>query len=174
MARVRKLWALALLAIYLAVLITMVITFLYRGVSIHNPILDFFIAFHFEIMIIVSVGGLGVGSAVYWLMGEEAEHAVAASSENARLLLSLLPPGDRQVIAFLARGNGSGFQSEISRLEGMNRLRAHRILSDLKRRGLVHIEVVGKLNKVFLSPSLLAALRDNGNGKALLRTSAQA
>ena len=172
MPRVRKLWALALLAIYLAVLVTMVITFLYRGVSIHNPVLDLFIAFHFEIMILVSISGLAVGGAVYWLMGEEAEHAVAASSENARLLLSLLPPGDRQVIEFLARGKGEGFQSEIARLNGMNRLRAHRILADLKRRGLVHIEQVGKLNKVFLSPSLLAALQDHAPETALARPSA--
>src|SRR3990167_5793639 len=92
MPRVRKLWALALLAIYLAGLVTMVITFLYRGGSIHNPVLDLFIAFHFEIMILVSISGLAGGGAVYWLMGEEAEHAVATSTENARLLLSLLPP----------------------------------------------------------------------------------
>ena len=76
------------------------------------------------------------------------------------------------MIEFLARGKGEGFQSEIARLNGMNRLRAHRILADLKRRGLVHIEQVGKLNKVFLSPSLLAALQDHAPETALARPSA--
>lgn len=160
MARIprRALWALLLLAAFLVVVLTMVFTFVFAGAGTSNPVLLFFISNHFEIMVAVSLGGLAVGGAVYKLMGEEAHTATAASEANAKLLLSLLPAGERQVVEFLARSNGNGLQSEIARLEGMSRLRAHRILQGLKRRGLIHVEQIGKLNKVFLSPSIASAL----------------
>lgn len=43
---------------------------------------------------------------------------------------------------------GMATQSEIARIPGMSRLKAHRIVKKLEDRGIVHVEKYGKINMI--------------------------
>jgi len=47
--------------------------------------------------------------------------------------------------------NGTILQSEISRMSGMGKVKAHRILKDMKIKGIISLEKYGKTNRINLS-----------------------
>lgn len=71
--------------------------------------------------------------------------------DDKNIVLRFLNPGERKVAEKLIEGNGQVLQSEISRLEGMTKLRTHRAVRDLERKGIIKIENHGKTNRIILA-----------------------
>jgi len=67
------------------------------------------------------------------------------------LILKFLNYGERKVVEKLIEKGGVAFQAEFSRMEGMNKLKAHRTVQELLKKGLIRKEKVGKTFKIYLS-----------------------
>lgn len=67
------------------------------------------------------------------------------------LFLKFLSYGENKVIKKLIENNGTVLQSEISRMPNMGKVRTHRIVTDLKRKGIITIEKYGKTNRINLT-----------------------
>ncbi len=69
-------------------------------------------------------------------------------------ILKLLNPNEKKVVERIIENKGSVLQSEISRMDGMTKLKAHRTLNGLKRKGVVKLEPYGKTNRITLSKDI--------------------
>src|SRR3989338_9461243 len=125
----------------------------------HTPsFLSIFINFHFEFMILMVGAGVVAGAMIFYLMSEEVATVQKESKGNAELALSLLNPDERKSIQLLLEKNGECMQSDISRLEGMTRLKAHRVCKSLAIREIISLERRGKIVVIKLADNFKQGL----------------
>jgi DNA-binding MarR family transcriptional regulator len=74
--------------------------------------------------------------------------------DNKNIILKFLNPSERKVIEKLIETKGSVLQSEISRAEGMTKLKTHRAVKDLERKGIIERESYGKTHRIILSKDI--------------------
>ena len=89
------------------------------------------------------------------------DHRIKSGSKKENLkpnnngsILKLLNLNEKKVVEKLIENNGSALQSEISRMEGMTKLKAHRAVKELERKGIVKLEQYGKTNKIILAKDI--------------------
>ena len=74
--------------------------------------------------------------------------------DDKNIILKFLNPSERKVIERLVESKGKVLQSEISRMGGMTKLRTHRAVKDLERKGIIVTESYGKTNRIILSEDI--------------------
>ena len=67
------------------------------------------------------------------------------------VLLKFLNYNENKIVKKLIENNGTVLQSDISRMPGMGKVKAHRILKDMKIKGIISMEKYGKTNRINLS-----------------------
>jgi predicted transcriptional regulator len=73
---------------------------------------------------------------------------------DKNIILKFLNPSERKVIERLIETKGNVLQSEISRIEGMTKLKTHRAVKDLERKGIIKRESYGKTHRIILSKDI--------------------
>ena len=76
------------------------------------------------------------------------ENSINASKS---VFLKFLNYGENQVIKKLIENDGTILQSEISRMPNMGKVRAHRIISELKKKEIITLEQYGKTNRLYFT-----------------------
>ena len=71
-----------------------------------------------------------------------------------KTLLKFLSYNENRVMKNLLEQNGTVNQLEISRLPNMGKVKASRVLRDMKNKGIIEIETHGKINKIHLSDDI--------------------
>ena len=71
--------------------------------------------------------------------------------DDKNIILKFLNLSERKVVEKLIERKGKTLQSEISQMEGMTKLRTHRAVKDLERKGIIVRESYGKTNRIILS-----------------------
>ncbi|MFA5930681.1 MAG: winged helix-turn-helix transcriptional regulator [archaeon] len=71
--------------------------------------------------------------------------------KDREVILRFLDFNERKILEKLFETNGSTTQSEISRMEDMTKLRAHRAVKDLELKGIIKTQPYGKTNRIFLT-----------------------
>lgn len=104
------------------------------------------------------IGGLMLGLVLAYLFFERKVDLPVPSPDRRKAVLSLLPPSERRIVEKIAEKNGEVLQSEISRLEGVGKVRAHRVVERLLKRGVLEKEQIGKTNVLRLRKDVLEAL----------------
>lgn len=110
-----------------------------------------FVHYHFEAMILIGLLGIGIGAASFYLLGQELQATHETVQNQSALLLSFLTPLEKECVLFLVKNNGECFQSDLSSLPGMTRLKAHRIVGKLVERKIIHLSSHGKANQLTLA-----------------------
>ncbi|MBU4245762.1 MAG: winged helix-turn-helix transcriptional regulator [Nanoarchaeota archaeon] len=87
------------------------------------------------------------------LSKESALKESTGKMDNAAVL-KFFNSNERKILEELIEKNGSVLQSEISRMNGMNKLRTHRTLKDLERKGIIKTESHGKTNRVIMADDI--------------------
>ncbi|MBR9679829.1 MAG: hypothetical protein GOU99_02135 [Candidatus Altiarchaeota archaeon] len=77
-------------------------------------------------------------------------------------VLNLLNPNERKITENLIKHGGVALQSEISKMDGMTKLKAHRAVKNLETKGIVKTEKHGKTNKLVLSKKIKNLLKEWG------------
>ena len=75
-------------------------------------------------------------------------------TNNNGSILKLLNPNEKKVVEKIIENDGSALQSEISRMEGMTKLKTHRAVKELERKGIVTLKQYGKTNKILLTKDI--------------------
>ena len=70
---------------------------------------------------------------------------------EAGVLLALLNNDERKIISKLIEKQGEVIQTSLSRIEGLGKVKAHRLIRKLEKRGVVEIEPYGKTNLIKLN-----------------------
>jgi len=107
-----------------------------------------------------ALGGILIGMIVYYLMSERVEARDATLRLSRKLIQSFFTPEEWLIIRTLAERRGEATQYELSRLEGMNKLRVHRLLNTLEQKGLVKRYKTGRQNRVLLDDTLSQILKN--------------
>jgi hypothetical protein len=69
-------------------------------------------------------------------------------------IMGLLNPHERQIVKHLVENHGMCLQSDISRMNNMGKVKAHRYLQNLLKMGVVKIEPHGNTNKISISENV--------------------
>ncbi|VVC01133.1 Uncharacterised protein [uncultured archaeon] len=155
----RLMLSVSLLGGFILLVIAMLLSYIWSaGGNGEPPFLELLSRFHFELMIVVSFLGIAVGAAMYFLMAERVEVKQREAAGNAQLLLSFLSADERAVVEFLLKSEGHTTQAQVSRLDDMTRLRAHRVVLRLVEKKIVRVEKLGKTNQLWLAKSIYEAL----------------
>lgn len=67
------------------------------------------------------------------------------------VLLALLNNDERKIISKIIEKKGEVIQTSLSRIEGLGKVKAHRLIKKLEKRGVVEIEPYGKTNLIKLN-----------------------
>lgn len=118
-----------------------------------------FIQYHVEFMVALALVGILVGMAIAYLAFDKVEEKTAESKINAEMLLSFLSADEKKTIQYLIDNGGRAYQNEISRIDGMSRLRAHRVVQKLSEKSILEAERHGKANKLKLAEPIFDALK---------------
>lgn len=116
-----------------------------------NGLVGLFVHYHFEAMVLIGLLGIGIGAASFYLLGQQLQATQEKVQNQSTLLLTFLNPLEKECILFLVKNNGECFQSDLSTLSGMTRLKAHRIVAKLHERKIIHLSSHGKANKLVLA-----------------------
>jgi len=77
---------------------------------------------------------------------------------NKDVIFRFLSPAERKVLEKLIQGKGTVLQAEISRMDGMTKLKTHRVVKDLTLKGVVKTEAFGKTKRIILAKDVKDAL----------------
>ena len=75
-------------------------------------------------------------------------------SIDREIILKFLNPVERKIMKILIENNGKVLQAEINRIEGMTKLKTHRTVKDMERKGIIKRESFGKTNRIILSDDI--------------------
>jgi len=104
------------------------------------------------------LGGIAIGAAVFFFMTSKLENKKKDAEKIAQTLIQFLNKDEKLVVQKILENDGKAFQSEISRIEGIGKLKSHRIIQRLSDRGVIEIEKHGKTNIIKLSKNIKEVL----------------
>ncbi|MBN2042794.1 MAG: hypothetical protein JW754_03230 [Candidatus Aenigmarchaeota archaeon] len=106
---------------------------------------------------LLAFAGLLVGVISYRFMsnGKSAESHI---KKDGKVILNFLNLSERNVIEKIMESGGKCQQVELSRLPGLSKVKTHRILNDMERKGIIKRERYGKINMIVLDRGLKEAL----------------
>ena len=81
--------------------------------------------------------GVFVGTLTYYLMGEKIERTEKSIRSSIEKTLIFLPKDEREVLKSVIESGGSINQSMIPKKTGMSKVKVHRVISRLERRGVM-------------------------------------
>ncbi|MCK5039456.1 MAG: hypothetical protein KAR87_00625 [Candidatus Aenigmarchaeota archaeon] len=79
---------------------------------------------------------------------------------DKNIILKFLSPNERTIIRKLIEKEGTILQSEITRIEWMGKLKTHRAVEELKRKGIIKTEKYGKTNRIILEKDVADVLME--------------
>ncbi len=103
--------------------------------------------------------GVGVGAVIYFINTIDLEKKEKIIEHNTDIILKLVDPEERKVINKIVENNGKTQQMEITYMEGYTKVKAHRIIEGLVRKGILTKEAMGKMRQIKLDKDLYEILK---------------
>lgn len=148
---IRKKIIIGLLIVSVFIFLVTVLVFVFalysQGQTIPS-ILEPFLTYHMEFMVLMGIFGILSGLIVYSIMNATLEKQKQIVKTNTDIIMKFLSHDEREIVQLLLSKDGMTTQSEIAKLPGMSRLKAHRVAKKLEGRGLIHVEKYGKINMI--------------------------
>lgn len=104
------------------------------------------------------VVGIIIGALVFFFMSSRLENKEKNLAKVTDVLIQFLARDEKLVVQKLLENDGKILQAELSRVEGLGKLKVHRIVQRLVDRQVVEVEKYGKTNIVKLSKGIKDAL----------------
>ncbi len=147
----RKQIFISMVIISIFIFLVTVLVFVYALSSKGEAIPSFlqpFLEYHIHFMVIMGIFGVFSGLVSHNILNATIEKQRTVVKTNTEIIMKFLSPEEREIVNLLMSKDGITTQSEISKLPGMSRLKAHRIVKKLEGRGVVHVEKYGKINMI--------------------------
>lgn len=113
-----------------------------------------FLQYHIESMLAMGFFGVLSGLIFYSITHSTIQKQEKIAKNTMSILLKFLAGDDKALIQLLLEKGGVTTQSEVAKVNGMGRLRAHRTAKKLEERGIIRVEKHGKMNLLKLSEEL--------------------
>lgn len=104
------------------------------------------------------LAGIIIGAVLFFFMSSKIESQKKDMKKITETLVQFLNKEEKTIVQKLLENQGKVFQSEISRIEGIGKLKSHRIMQRLSDRGVIEIEKHGKTNIIKLSKNIREVL----------------
>lgn len=104
--------------------------------------------------------GLMIGLVVFYIMSEKESKKSKVVKINTKKILDLLSSEERLIINKLLENNGKVRQYEITYIDGLTKLKVHRLLKRLEAKDIIKKEKIGKVNNVLLDKEILEILKE--------------
>src|SRR3989344_3327202 len=147
----------SVIIIILAIFIYLV-TYIHQDVTSKNSLIFWTVENHLPITVglIILSGFIGYLSST--LIYRQVTKTKKESQKLLEMLLLFLNKDEKEIIDSLVKNNGTIGQADISRLPGMNRVKAFRPLQKMQEKNLIDITEQGKIRKVSLKDNILDLL----------------
>ena len=146
------------LLLFIASFTIAILTYLYRHLAGGDGWIAFAVRHHLEIMIAVIFVSLAFG--FFWsrMLSVEIERGRKTTQSVIDIVYLFLNADEKSVIRHLVEKGGRSSQAELSRLEGMTRVRIFRVLQRMQQKNLISITSHGKVRYVQLRDDLKSYL----------------
>ena len=150
----------SVIVVSLAIVIYLV-TYIHQDFTSKNPLIFWTVENHLLITIglIILSGFIGYLSST--VIYRQVTKTKKESQKLLEMLLLFLNKDEKEIINFLVQNKGIIGQADISRLPGMNRVKAFRSLQKMQEKSLIDITAHGKVRKVLLKENILNMLTKN-------------
>jgi uncharacterized membrane protein len=112
----------------------------------------------YELIPVFILVGIIIGAVVFFFMTTKLDSKKKDLEVATNALVQFLNKDEKKVVTKLMQEKGKCLQSEITRLEGLGKVRSHRVLQKLVDRGVIEIEDHGKTNIIRFTKSISEAL----------------
>ena len=112
--------------------------------------LRFFVKYHTLFMLLLALSGVLFGSVTQYMTSRRIESNKEKLSLMKAFFLKSFQKDYGKIIDYLIKNNGVATQYELTKIEGLTKLKVSRILIDLEKKSFISKQKVGKINKVFL------------------------
>jgi uncharacterized membrane protein len=108
---------------------------------------------------IFSFFGIVVGALIYYILAGDIEKKEKIIQRNTDVILKLLQSEERKVINKIVENHGKIQQAEITYMEGYTKVKAHRIVESLVKKGIVQKESLGKMRLIKMNDEFYEVLK---------------
>ncbi len=142
-------------------LVIYLVTYIHQDLTSKNQLIFWMVENHLSIIIglIILSGSIGYLSST--LIYRQVTKTKKESHKLLEMLLLFLNKDEKEIINSLVQNKGMIGQADISRLPGMNRVKAFRSLQKMQEKDLIEITSHGKIRKVSLKGDILNLLTKN-------------
>lgn len=98
--------------------------------------------------------GIVIGAGVFFFMSSRLENKEKDLSKITDTLVQFLNKDEKLVVQKLIENDGKVLQAEVSRIEGIGKVKSHRIIQRLVDRGVIEVEGFGKTNIIKLNKGI--------------------
>jgi len=132
-----------------------ILTYMNRDHDNHNYLFTLAVQHHVEIMLALVIIATGFG--FFWsaVSFSQIEKQKKDSKKILETVMLFLNREEKQIVNFLVEKKGATNQAEISRLPGMNRVKAYRSLQKMQEKRIIDIIPHGKIRRVVLKENIL-------------------
>src|SRR3989344_5265698 len=148
-----------LIIIFIFVSVITIITYGSRDMTNANPLFYYAAQNHLELLFIMIMISIILGFFISGLSFRALEKQRKNSENILQIVLMFLNKEEEEIIQHLVKTTGETTQAEISRLPGLNRVKAYRSLQKMQEKKLIMIKAHGKIRKVILREDVLDILK---------------
>jgi len=145
------------ITVIIALLVTFV-TYIHQDMTSADPLIFWTVENHLSITIGLILFSLILGYGISALTYNELRKTKRTSKNLLDTLFIFLNREERDIINLLVKSDGIANQADISRLPGMNRVKAFRSLQKMKDNNLIEIASHGKIRKIALKNKVFEML----------------
>ncbi len=131
-----------------------IVSFYFIGKTDTPSFIKFFVNYHVLFMFLDSIVGLLFGALSYFFLNRRMDIKKDELNKNIELLLKLINTDEKKIIKYLSKNNNKASQYELTKIEGMTKLKVHRSLEKLELNRIVKKEKLGKVNNIYLNLKL--------------------
>jgi len=147
----------SVIIIILAIFIYLV-TYIHQDVTSKNSLIFWTVENHLPITVGLIILSGFIGYITSTLIYRQVTKTKKESQKLLEMLFLFLNKDETEIINSLVQNNGTIKQVDISRLPGMNRVKAYRSLQKMQEKNIIDITVHGKMRKVSLKDNILNIL----------------
>ncbi len=103
--------------------------------------------------------GFAFGIGLSYLYFERRIALPESRIDRKKAFLAMLEPTESKLVGKIADRGGEALQAELSRIEGVGKVKAHRVIDRLVARGLLEKEAAGKTNSVRIKKEIMDAIK---------------
>ncbi|MFA5764155.1 MAG: hypothetical protein WC915_05095 [archaeon] len=107
---------------------------------------------------IAIISGVIIGAIVFFFMSVKLEKQNDNLENVTQTLIQFLNKDEKKIVEKIIENDGKIYQSELSRIEGIGKLKSHRIIRRLEERNVIEIEKHGKTNIIKLKKEIKTVL----------------